>query len=384
MYLYERLFGVFVYTFTLLSFCYLIYRSKYIYTKVLMRFYLLFISIIAFLYVPAVEADLYRLIEYMNNYASLSNEAFRSALLNSSSANTPVSMIYFRVIGSLGITGLLAGITTLIVFSNILYIISDYSKRLKSSNRVAALTLFTIMSTGFYMATVSGIRNALAFSITARCIYDEECNGKNPLKNTVWYLLACLIHPAAIAVLLIRIIALTLDKYSKRKIRSLLSTLVYIIFAALTLVYLGATVYLKEALSKFTSYAAGVGYTYFWDNIITVLIILLIFINYYLYSKIQRNSTYTQSNNLIRLSHLLSFISLLFCFEISIFMRFTQLNLIIMLPIIMSNMSHYFNLSVKTIAYINTAKIALYITLTIFLISISRGTLSSLKFFIIG
>jgi len=293
-------------------------------------------------------------------------------------------MIYFRVIGSTGITGLLAGITTLIVFSNILYIISDYSKRLKSSNRVAALTLFTIMSTGFYMATVSGIRNSLAFSITARCIYDEECNGKKPLKNTIWYLLACLIHPAAIAVLLIRIIALTIDKYNKRKIRSLLATLTYIILALITLAYLGVTLFLQEAYLKLSQYIRAVGYTYFWDNIITVFILLLIFINYYIFSKSDRGSMYIQSSNLIRLSYLLSIISLIFCFEISIFMRFTQLNLIIMVPVIMSNISHYLNLSVKTKTNIYTAKIALYITLTIFFISISRGALSSLKFFIIG
>jgi len=384
MYLYERLFGVFVYTFTLLSFCYLIYRSKSIYTKVLMRFYLLFISIMAFLYVPAVEADLYRLIEYMNNYASLSNEAFRSALLNSTSANTPVSMIYFRVIGSTGITGLLAGITTLIVFSNILYIISDYSKRLKSSNRVAALTLFTIMSTGFYMATVSGIRNALAFSITARCIYDEECNGKKPLKNTIWYLLACLIHPAAIAVLLIRIIALTIDKYNKRKIRSLLSTLVYIILASITLAYLGATLFLQEAYLKLSQYISVAGYTYYWDNLITIFTIVFLFVNYWVYLHFRDDTTKIKIASLVKLSYAITFVSVLFISEISIFERFTQLNLIIMIPVIMSNLSNCMNTTDRNRLVSFAYRLLVFIPIIVFIISASRGSLCSLKFFVIG
>lgn len=349
-----------------------------------MRFYLLFISIMAFLYVPAIEADLYRLIGYMNNYASLSNEDFRSALLNSSSANTPVSMIYFRVIGSTGITGLLSGITTLIVFSNILYIIYDNSKRLKSSNRVAALTLFTIMSTGFYMATVSGIRNALAFSITARCIYDEEYNGKKPLKNTIWYLLACLIHPAAIAVLLIRVIALTIDKYNKRKIRSLLSTLVYIILASITLAYLGATLFLQEACLKLSQYISVAGYTYYWDNLITIFTIVFLFVNYWAYLHFRDNSTRVKTASLVKFSYAITFVSVLFISEISIFERFTQLNLIIMIPVIMSNLSNCMNTTDRNRLLSFAYRLLVCIPIIVFIISASRGSLCSLKFFVIG
>ena len=345
-----------------------------------MGLYLLSISIMAFLYVPAVEADLYRLIESMQNYASLSSGDFIAAL-----SDTPVSMVYFRLIGMTGLTGLLAGVTSLIVFGNIFYIIYDYSKKLYASNKVNALTLFMIMSSGLYMSAISGIRNMLAFSILTRCFYDEICNDKKLWKNIVWYLLACLIHPAAVGVVIIRLIVLIQDKVSKGKIRSLITTIISLTLGVLMLFYVGGTVYLVSAVEKLTSYADGAGYTYFWDNVMTLLTLLFIVLNYRLFSSYHYLHKNNKLNSLIKLSYIFTVFSMLFFFDHTIFVRFTHFNFLIMIPVIMSNFSYIINATKKTTIKLRFShRLIFYIPFIIFIISISRGSLSSLKFFVLG
>ncbi len=165
MFLTERLIGILTYVTFLFISIYLISRAQRRRLGFLLLMYLIGISIMAFLYVPAVEADLYRLLGYMSDRASLSGADFSIALAEST---IPATLIYLRAIGTIGVDGLLAGITTLIVFGNIFYIIYDYSKREKLSNKAVAWVLLTVMSTGIYMQTLGGIRTMLAFSIVAK------------------------------------------------------------------------------------------------------------------------------------------------------------------------------------------------------------------------
>lgn len=364
--------------------CYLLYRFKPNNIKIILTFYLLCICVIAFLYVPAVEADLYRLIEFMNNYASLPFEDFRALILDKENAATPLSLIYLRIIGLTGVVGLLAATTTFIVFSNIFYIIYDYCKRLYSPNRVVAFSVFVVMGTGMYMWTISGIRSALAFTIIARCIYDEVCNEKKTRNNIIWYIVSCLIHPAAIALVIIRIISIMHAKLSSKNIRPLLATFIYLIIGSIALFYFGGTDYLTSALNLFTKYTAETGYTYFWDNVITILILIFIFVNYWIFYRLKNNIDKPHLEILMKLSYLLTFICIIFYFEISIFTRFTLFNLVIMLPVIMSNYSNVINPAVKTKSMGLAYRLSLVLPVLIFIIYMSRGSLSSLKFFILG
>lgn len=384
MYLTERLIGVTIYASLLFMVCYLLYRSRPNDIKYILAFYLLCICGIAFLYIPAAEADLYRLIEYMFNYAALSRDDFRVALFNPTESGAPASMIYLRAIGLTGIAGLLAGLTTLIVFGNIFYIIYNFSKNLPSPNKAIAFTLFVIMSNGIYMQTVSGIRNMLAFSILAKCFYDEIQNDKDVWKNAIWYTLACLLHPAAIGAVLIRLVVLIHDKFSRGMIRSLIITTLTLSLIAYLILYFGGAAYFDSAFEKIASYTSEIGYTYFWNNLIAVLTILFIAINYKLYKISNKRPYDSKISSLIKLSYMLTVMCLIFMFEHTIFVRFTALNLIIMIPVIMSNISSITSSTGKAMHSHNfLIRLSFYIPIIVFCISVTRGALSSLKFFII-
>ncbi len=382
MFLTERLFGVLFYVATLLIVSYLIVRLQSKYTKPLIFFYLICISIMAFLYVPAVEADLYRLTEYMFSYASLPMNEFIALL---SETNTPAALLYFRAIGLAGIEGLLAGVTALVVFGNIFYIVYDYSKRLQSSRKAIAFSLLVIMSAGIYMQTISGIRNMLAFSILARCFYDETINGKKIVKNIVWYILACLVHPAAIAAVALRLVALIWHRVRSKQFRSLIIALLSMMFVGYIVLSLGGITYIDNAIFKLELYADEVNYNYLWDNLITVLTLIFILVNYRVYQHYGGSITKGLLAQLIRMSHIITVFSVIFFSEHTIFVRFTQLNLIIMLPIIMSNLSLSAGMQKKSnVDKQVLGKFMLYIPALILVISMTRGSLSSLKFFVLG
>jgi len=74
----------------------------------------------------------------------------------------------------------------------------------------------------------------------------------------------------------------------------------------------------------------------------------------------------------------------LFISEISIFERFTQLNLIIMIPVIMSNLSNCMNTTDRNRLVSFAYRLLVFIPIIVFIISASRGSLCSLKFFVIG
>lgn len=382
MFLVERLVGVSVYLAFLFSVCYLISRLQLRQVGRVLFFYLLIISVLAFFYVPAIEADLYRLTEYMVNYAALSTGDFINLLYET---NTPGALLYFRIIGLVGVAGLLAGVTALIVFSNIFYIIYDYAKKTGASTRAVAFSIFITMSTGIYMQTISGIRNMLAFSILARCFYEETINKKSIIKNIVWYILACLIHPAAIAAVAIRLIVLIWDRIRGGQVRSLLATIVSLTLAAFLSHYFGLSAYLDGAIFKLDTYTDNEIYSYFWDNVITYLMIIFLLVSHWAHRKYQSHAVRKKYIQLVRLSYALMVFSLIFSFEHTIFIRFTQLSLMITLPLIVLNTSLLLN-SAEKYGFNKTvlSRLFFYTPFLILVISITRGALSSLKFFNLG
>lgn len=374
-----------LYVSVLLIVCYLLVRFRSEHSRMLMSFYLIVISVMAFLYTPDFTADLYRLLEYMGVYASKTNDEFLQSL---AASNTPVTLIYYRFIGSFELPGLLAGITTFLVFLNIFYILFDYAKRLKLklSKKALALTLFTVMSTGIYMQTVGGIRTMLAFSIIARCFYDESVNGKRGYVRLLWYVLACLIHPAAIVAVGIRFFAFVWGQARDGKTRSLLSIAACLPIGAYLAYKLGGGLLIESVLTKAEGYIQGNPYNYIWDNILTILTIGLILINYRLYSYFKGLGQVDEKlKYMVRFSWMLTIFALLLSFEHATFVRFTQLNLIVIIPLLITNYTILQSTKNKlprlAIAY---GRLMLLTAIAMLIISASRGALSSLKFFVIN
>lgn len=381
MFIVERTIGVAVYITLLLTVCVLISKSSRRSSYRLLSAYLVGISILAFLYVPYLTADLYRLIEYMNTYAGMPESEFMQVL---SEANAPVTMIYYRVLGSMHTPGLLAGVTTFIVFWNLFYIIKDTSKRIKARGSSIALGLFTLMSTGLFMQTVGNIRTMLAFSIIARAFYSETATKRSVYKNLILYLIACLIHPAAIVATALRFIALLFVRIKDRKIRSILTgTFFWAVFLT-AVIGLGFGVnIIDNVFEKADGYINEVTYTYIWDNIISLLTIAVIIISWRL-SRPKEDSPNMAAWRSIRvMSVLLTLFALASFIEHATFVRFTQLNLMISLPLVIAaaQARPFKEYQEGTLSML--ARALLIIPISILIISATRGALSSLKFFIL-
>lgn len=382
MFLIERVFGITLYVSLLLIVSYLFTRVQKTHYRFLIIAYLLLISTMAFFYMPAFESDLYRLTEYMYNYASMSWEEFISII---SSSNVPVTLLYYRLIGSFGVAGLLAGVTALIVFWNIFYIILDYSKNFKEQGKLIAASLLVIMSTGIYMQTVGGIRTMLAFSIVTRCFYDETIHGKRIYKNIFWYVLACLIHPTAAVAIILRFVALILSNMRARKNRALLAGLIISPLIAYAILAVGGFGIFENAFNTAIIYRESVDYSYIWDTIIGVTTIALILISYYLYRRYNKAEKSISLSSVAIYSQILLIFSIASFYEHATFVRFTQLNLLVMIPVIMNNFSSLLASSrgddkKERLVWL---RVIICMVLLIFIISMTRGALSSLKFFVI-
>lgn len=376
MFLVERLVGVLTYVSVIVAVYWYISRTRSLSKrKIAMMLYLVSISIMAYFYVPYITADVYRLIEYMNTYAAMPVSEFISAI---SESGIPATLLYYRLIGSLDNPGLLSAITTFIVFSNIFYIIYNYSKNHKSNSKSVAVSLLTIMSTGIYMQTVGNIRTMLAFSIIARCFYDETVNEKKLYKNTIWYLIACLIHPVAIVAVMLRLGVYVWSNIYRRKTRAILLSVISLPIVAYFALRFGGERFLDTISEKAYDYINVVEYSYVWDTVITILTLGLIFISYRIYKHFSQNEK--GLSFVIEFSWVLSITALVLFFEHASFVRFTQLNLIIMIPVIIFNISKITSSNPERITKI-LYRLYGFIVIAIFFISATRGALSSLKFF---
>lgn len=374
----ERLIGISIYVSLLLLVCYLIIRLKKENRRGLLTIYLFGITLMAFFYVPAVEADLYRHIEAMLEITQLDYDELTELVLASGS---PLSIVYMKLIGSLGVIGLLSAITTFIVFGNIFHIVHNVSSKINASKKAVATALLLIMSTGIFMQTVSGIRNMLAFSIIARCFYDEVFNKKRAVLNVPWYIVACLIHPSAIAAVAIRLISYIYTTNGFKRARTILITALTGLAVGYLFIRMNGIQYIENAIIKLQLYITSVSYSYGWDTLIAIITLAILLINY----KLHRNSESAKLNTgfkaTLQFSYLLTAFSVIFILEHTIFVRFLQLSLIVMIPIILHNISLYANLrSRDRLEWL--FRLQFYFIFLILIVSASRGALSSLKFFI--
>ena len=379
MFLTERLFGVGVYVSILAITCFALSRSGSHSYKRILSLYLLAIGILAYLYVPYVQADLDRLVEYMFVYADMSWPDFMQAIGES---NAPVTLVYYRLIGSLHIAGLLSGITTLIVFWNVFHIIKGATKKISAHGTSVALTLLAIMSTGLYMQTVGNIRTMLAFSIIARAFYSESFNNRPLYKNIVWYIIAALIHPAAVVAVAIRFGVLFVNTARKRMTRKLLGMSLVLVPTVVLLLKYGASL-IDNVLEKADVYINEVTYTYLWDNVISLLIIALLIIALIVNMRHPIKSNKTSLNDTMIMSVVLILFSLATMFEHATFVRFTQLNLMISAPLLLSSFHTLSSQSTKTRKSTIVTRALITIIVVILVISATRGALSSLKFFVL-
>lgn len=366
--------AVIIYSLLLLIFYRLtISASKKQLGKVL-AIYLLFLCIIAFFFIPSTEADLYRLEIATLHYVSLPWTSFMSLV---SASSTPVALIYMRIIGETGLINLLPTLTVFITFANLFYIIRDYVVKKNKLEMNPGMTLLFLMTSGIYIMTIGGIRNILAFSIIMRCFYNESFNNRKFIKNIHWYLIASLIHPAALFMSLLRILLAAFEQQIRLSLK-LVGSVLFLAVMWLFYKYVGAF-YIDAMTSKSIDYISSNNYSYIWDQLIALLSLIVVAILLWHYKHFIKNDK-SRNNGLdktYRFSWVIAVISTIFFFQHSIFFRFTMANIMLSIPITLE-VSRTIKFQRHTRAYV-----AIYSAIIMmWLISVTRGSLSSLKLFI--
>lgn len=364
MFLLSRLIGISCYCLILLIMCFLISNSN-IKIKKILKIYVVILTIMAFFFKPASSADLSRLIRESQFLANFNLTELLNYIKNTS---TPLSNLYLYIFGKIGIYGLLPAVSTFIVFSNLFYVVDDYSSKKKFSNKTIAVIVLFLMSTGFYMETISNIRDMVAYSILIRCFYNEFYNGKSISKNLVYYIISILFHASSLLFVTLRFIYLIMSSNSVKVVKKVIYIVIIILFSLLF------KDYIEKAFLKFLYYSDENNNTYFyiWEYIKTwieffmcSIIILQCKLNKINYNKIYIYNVY------------IMLFSLLIMKEYNMFLRFNYFNVFMIMPIAMEN------IEINNIYYKKSdfSKIIIVISLVMLLLSCSRGDLSSLKFF---
>lgn len=365
MYLYARLFGVITYCVSLIIICYLLSKRNSN-TKTILIIYCLLLSIMAFLFKPAYGNDLHRIFEVMEIYAK---EDFFVFIDRLKSFNGPLSLIYFRIIGQFEIKGLLPFFTTIICYSNIFYVFYSYSRDNNISKKAQAISLLIIMCNSSFFECISGIRTMLAFSILLRCYYNENYKEKYLWKNIILYIVACMIHPIAIIITIVRFADYFRIKLLIKSERNFLQ-IVILLFMVGSFIFIGYR-YINNTFIMAEKYLIEGKYTYIWENIITSLLFVLIFI-------FQNNITKNKSDEKLvrnkKYSRIYEIIILGFCREHNIFFRINNYNLFLNIPIILTSTEKILNSKNENYKFL-----ILY-TMMILILTCTRGNLCSLKF----
>lgn len=385
MFILERLIGVGLYTFLLVFICFFMVGKSYKTIKRTLCLYTVILSFLAFFYVPYETADLYRIYETM---VLLKKKTFEQII---SSSNLSLGNVYYWIVAQTGVPQLLPAINAFICYNCIFYIICKMVQKYKISGRNAAIALFFYMATGTYIFVISGIRSMLGITLMSFCFFRECVEKKFNVFHIFIYVLAFLIHHYVAILIAIRLVVAIID----RKV-SLKKKLIYIVIVVLSVAIIVHVFpnYIKQVIDKAEGYLTGNAYSYLWDYVVGVLVLLM---NIYLlsaYGKIERKNIQRDFHSLYLFAVLLCLVGICFCFEFSIFHRTTVYVVpIICLPIwlvllekkqskIEKNCNVY-AIGCSKIGKVINVDVCLGMYAVILFLSCFHGTLCSLKFFVL-
>ena len=369
MYLFPRLIGVFTYFVLTIFFFLLIRKSNKSKLSAILLIYALILAIMGFFYVPSESADLSRIWDTMRLFSNSSIKELSEFAL---STNIPTFYFFIHVISWTNLYNLLPAIVAFIFYINSFYIIKDYAKKKNFTSKTIALTIFVFMCFGQFLQVISGIRSLLAFSIIARCVYNEYINDKSILKNIIWYMLAATLHPAALAIILIHLMITLIISGKISKFKKLLTLLIIL------LMLIFGQAYLNEMISAANSYLTEDSYSYIWEYIMAIAYLFLLAV-----TMINVNKDTLASNTYKKYIIVFSVITCIFISVYSIFQRYTVFISILASPLFMEAINKYesntIDLQYKSKKYLQLIFLG---SLALLVLACARGNLSGLKFFI--
>ena len=176
-------------------------------------FVCLILSGIAFFFQPPDNFDLYRHYQTLDNFRANGWTAVKNIYFFSTA---PVYALYFYFISILPMNGFLPAITVFITYYLTFSLIYKISLKYKVSKKNTMMVFIFVIFGLDYLSAISGVRNILAFSIFAYCLYYDLVEEKNRILCFIVYGMMCLLHNSCVILLGFRIVMFLYNKYTKR------------------------------------------------------------------------------------------------------------------------------------------------------------------------
>lgn len=374
MNLLARLIGVGTFAYFLVMFCLLVAYTN-ISIRGLLGGYCVVLSVMAFFYEPYITADLYRIREMMTTFSALELPAFLRIYVATSAV--PVARMLYWLVGRSGVLGLLPAIAGLVSYGCMFYILGDAAQRCGSRRQDVAVTLLFLMSVGAYMAVVSNIRTMMALSLICLCMYRETVQKKRSAWHLLLYAAAVGLHTIAVPVLAMRIV---LPVFSRKMPFWKKAVFLTLAAAAGVAVLLLVPNLAQELLEKVDDYLFGDRYSYFWEYLIGAAALLAEVYVLRCYAKKTKGGEAVWDSARWMLTLCVG-TALVFCFEFSVFHRLATYMAPILTAPLMLNVLREEPFGESAGKLQNRRTLILVMSICMLLLSCSRGSLCSFKFY---
>lgn len=375
MYLTERLIGTGLYCCCLLVVCLLIGRTK-IRLKGILDLYAVMLACMGFFYQPALTGDLTRIYEMMSGYRGLPFASFYE--IYAAGSPVPAARVLYWLVAQTGVNRLLPVISCLLCYGVIFRVIRESAHHLSASRVNVALTLFFVMSGSVYTSVIGGIRMMMAMALIVHCFYRESVERTFRVSHLLLYALAVMLHSMALVLVGLCALALVLDRRQPQRVRLGLGLLA---LAAGVCLLLWARPLLEDIYEKAWFYLADGGYSDVWEYLMGALLAVF----YVVLAILEcRDDGVCPEFGGCRLAMDLGIaVSLVFCLRFSIFYRFIG-HWVPLLgsPVLMDALQRATERGRVRRDRVTTQKLVLAWGMMLLLLGCSRGSLSSLKFFV--
>ena len=334
--------------------------------------YLILLCIMAFFYIPGTSADIYRWRNLAEPWKNVSFSWFwNNRVLQS---RTPLGYLLIYSCQMTGINGLLPMVCALGFFGNVFHIIKCESEKENRSPDSIAVVLLFFMSSGVFLEVISGIRCMLSFSIVLRCVYDEIYDNKGFIRHIPFYIMAGLLHNAALPLIGLRLISMLFEG-KKTKVLTFINAIAAVITAVLAIRF--GNDYIDAAFNKANSYTTRNVYSYSWEYIIAGMGLIVLAWTLW---KFKNRYPYQWKNEKAGLRYLLPLLigDVVFVGTYSIFHRYFTALTITSIPILLC----FLNMEEKN-GLVGARKLLVQMSILILLLACVRGNLCGYKFFLL-
>ena len=245
---------------------------------------------------------------YFSTMDVMKNMSWNTFIQTYSEQKEFLTNFLFYIFASIGNYGLWNFIVTFICYSLFFYMITDYTKIKKISDRNYFLILFLaiILYNNFFVMT--GIRNSLAMMLFLFILYIEFIKENKKIFYKILYIIPCLIHMSMVLAIILRLLLVV---YKGRKRKYIIIGLMFYAFFPNIILQIanrlnGISVF-SDLYIKTTNYVTGQNETIFVN--IMYMIRTLIFINLFIiFEKLYKNDN-TRIKNSTELICLFVFLS---------------------------------------------------------------------------